>query len=94
MKRVVAVEPRERYRVWLRFEDGVEGEVDLAHLAGRGVFVAWDEPDQFESVTIDDTGALVWGDAIDLCPDALYLSLTHKRPEDLFPALRGVRADA
>jgi len=28
------------------------------------------------------------GEDIDLCPDALYLRLTGKTPEDLFPALK------
>jgi hypothetical protein len=35
-------------------------------------------------------GELGWGDQIDLCPDALYLKVTGKTPEDLFPALRHV----
>lgn len=26
------------YRIWIRYADGFEGEVDLSHLAGRGVF--------------------------------------------------------
>lgn len=26
--------PLQGYRVWLRFEDGVEGELSLAHLRG------------------------------------------------------------
>ena len=31
---------------------------------------------------------LVWGGQVDLCPDALYLKVTGKEPEDVFPALR------
>jgi hypothetical protein len=26
---------------WIRFEDGVEGGVDLSHPAGQGVFSVW-----------------------------------------------------
>jgi len=44
-------EPKGRYRVWLRFEDGLEGEVDLS---GRGVFEAWLEPGVFEQVFVDE----------------------------------------
>lgn len=29
-----------RYRIWLRYHDGTKGEVDLSHVAGRGVFAA------------------------------------------------------
>ncbi|MDE0269008.1 MAG: hypothetical protein OXI96_08240 [Acidimicrobiaceae bacterium] len=39
--RPVEVQAREPYRIWLCYSDGVEGEVDLSHLAGRGVFGAW-----------------------------------------------------
>jgi hypothetical protein len=26
------------HRIWIRYADGEEGEVDLSHLAGQGVF--------------------------------------------------------
>jgi len=71
------------YRLWLRYGEGVEGEVDLSDLAGRGVFAAWSDRSFFESVRIDESGALVWGDSLDLCPDALYLRLTGKSPEEV-----------
>ena len=32
------VEARDGYRIWLRYQDGTAGEVDLSHLAGKGVF--------------------------------------------------------
>ena len=48
MIRPTAVEPREGFRIWLRYSDGVSGELNLSHLAGRGVFAAWDEPGCFE----------------------------------------------
>ncbi len=41
MIRPTAVEARDDYRIWLRYSDGVDGEIDLAHLAGRGVFKSW-----------------------------------------------------
>ena len=80
--RPVAVEPREGYRIWLRYADGVEGEVDLSHAAGKGVFVAWLDRAFFEGVHIGPGRAISWSREIDLCPDALYLRLTGKSPED------------
>ena len=41
--RPMAVKPREGYRIWLRYSDGEEGEVDLSHLVGKGVFKVWDD---------------------------------------------------
>ena len=78
MIRPTAVEPRGEYRIRLRYSDGAEGEVDLSHLAGRGVFVAWNEPGCFEKVHVAPHGAIAWDDEIELCPDALYLQLTGK----------------
>jgi hypothetical protein len=37
---------------------------------------------------------LIWGEELDLCPDSLYLQVTGKTPEDIFPALRGEHAHA
>ena len=48
----------------------------------------------FHSVRLAAHGAIAWGSDIDLCPDAMYLRLTGKSPEDIFPSLRSVRADA
>ncbi len=45
MKEAVEVMPRAGYRVWLRYGNGVEGEVDLSDLAGRGVFKVSGESD-------------------------------------------------
>lgn len=48
----------------------------------------WEDPREFARVTIGSGGELVWNDQIDLDPDALYLTLTGKKPEDIFPKLR------
>ena len=88
MFKIVEVKVMQGYRLWLRYADGVEGEVNLSDLAGRGVFAAWNERRFFESVRIDESGALAWGDSLDLCPDALYLRLTGKTPADVFPKLK------
>lgn len=94
MFKLVGVRPLGGYRVWLRYADGTEGEVDLSDFAGRGVFKAWTDRRVFESVEIDESGALVWPGNIDLCPDALYLRLTGKKPEEVFPRLRATEVDA
>ena len=74
--RAIAVSPMDGYRIWLRYSDGVSGEVDLSDFAGRGVFSAWNDQSVFESVRLDEYGAVAWGDDIDLCADALYARLT------------------
>ena len=88
MRKVSKVKTLQGYRLGLEFDDGVSGTVDLSDLAGKGVFALWCDRRSFEQVQIGSSGELVWGDQIDLCPDALYLKVTGKKPEDLFPALR------
>lgn len=61
LDRIVAVEPRPNYHVWIRFEDGQEGEVSLAHLVGQGVFAVWEDEREFRKVYVDeDAGTIAW----------------------------------
>jgi hypothetical protein len=76
MKKVVSVKPIAPFQLWIRFDDGKEGKVDLSHLRGKGVFAAFDDPAFFESVRIDsESRSLAWGNHIDLCADSLYLKM-------------------
>lgn len=80
MHRVVTVEPLVGYKVKIRFSDGVEGEVDLSYLVGKGVFTAWDDPAQFARVSVNNqTHTLTWPGGIDICPDALYQDVITKK---------------
>ena len=90
--RVVSVEVRDGYKVELTFDDGTQGVIDLGDLVGRGVFDAWRDRAEFEKVEVGSVGELSWPCGVDLCADALYLRLTGKHPEEVFPALdRGKR---
>ena len=83
MIRPVAVEPREGFRIWIRYDDGASGVLDLSHLAGRGVFAAWNDRRCFEDVHIAPAGGIAWGSDLELCPDALYLQLTGTSVEPM-----------
>jgi hypothetical protein len=79
MARIAAAEARPGYRVWLRFADGAEGEVDLSYLVGRGVFERWNDPDEFAKVRVDpETETVCWPGDIDLDPDVLYAKATGR----------------
>ena len=88
MRRVSQVKVLPGYRLELKFDDGISGTVDLSENVGKGVFALWRDPLVFEQVRIGSSGELIWGEQVDLCPDALYLKVTVKQPEDMFPALR------
>jgi len=86
--RITHVKPHSGFRLQLHFDNGESGIVDLQEFVGRGVFTALEEPGIFEQVAATSEGAVVWPGEIDMCPDALYLRMTGKKPEELFPALR------
>ncbi len=86
--RPVQVEAREHYRLWVRYDNGVEGEIDLSQRAGRGMFKIWDSPGVFERVSISPNRAIRWTEEAELCPDAVYLEITGQDPEEIMPGLR------
>jgi len=88
MVKITKVTVLANYRLELAFDDGVRGVVDLSDLVGKGVFALWRDPDIFEKVQIGSFGELIWLDKIDLCPDSLYLKVTGKNLEEVFPSLR------
>ena len=78
---VVEVRPRGEYRLWLRFQDGVEGEVDLRPaLTFQGVFAPLREPGYFARVRVNpELGTICWPNDADWDPLVLY-SLVTGRP--------------
>jgi len=61
------------YVIWLRFQDGTTGEVDLlAELRGP-VFEPLRDPARFAEFRIDpDFHTLVWPNGADIAPEFLY----------------------
>ena len=94
MFKPMSVIPLPGHRLQITYSDGVAGEVDLSHLAGKGVFALWNDPCAFERVSIGEGGEIKWSDEVDICADALYLEITKKSPADIFPALRETPANA
>ena len=90
MPRAIAVQAQDNYMLWVQYDDGVAGRVDLSNLVGKGVFAAWTDRRIFEKVHIGPGGEIAWNDQIDMCPNAMYLKITGKRPKELFPALTQV----
>ena len=89
---VVEARPRGGYRVHLRFEDGVEGEIDLAELIRfEGVFAPLRDPARFAELRIHpELGTLCWLGGADLDPDVLYARISGKpirlAPEETRPS--------
>lgn len=88
MIRPISVSALPNYRIRVAFSDGTGGTVDLSHLAGQGVFKAWKDERFFAGVHLGPGRQIRWSEEIELCPDAVYLWLTGKTPEQLFPQLK------
>lgn len=94
MHPIIEAEARAGFSVWVKFGDGVEGSVDLSHLAGRGVFQVWSDRGLFEKVHPGPGGSLAWPGEVEIDPDQIYMSITGKAVEELFPRLIRQPVDA
>ncbi|MGH9459969.1 MAG: DUF2442 domain-containing protein [Vicinamibacteria bacterium] len=84
LKDVVEVRPLGGYRVHLRFEDGVEGDLDLGKMIEfKGIFAPLRDEKEFAKVRLHaELGTIVWPNGADLDPDVLYAAVAGE-PIDL-----------
>ena len=78
---VVSVRPLEGFRLHLRFEDGTEGDVDVAGIVREftGVFEPVQAADYFRTVRVDrGLGTIRWPNGADIAPETLFVSLSRK----------------
>src|SRR2546428_13146831 len=62
MHRVTECKASPDYKLWLKFDDGLEGCVFLGDLLEVGAFSAWRDADRFCRVAVDRKSAAVgWG---------------------------------
>ena len=69
---VVAVRPLGGARLWLRFDDGAEGEVDLGPELEGPVFEPLRDPAAFAEARVDpELRTVAWPNGADLAPEFL-----------------------
>lgn len=75
---VVSVTQTGTHQLLLRFDDGVQGELDLGKfLRFEGVFEPLRDPSYFAQVRVDeDAGTIVWPNGADLDPLVLHSRIT------------------
>ncbi len=67
---VLEAHPRGDHRVWIRFDDGVTGEVDLSGELDGEVFEPLRDPEYFARFIVDET--LLWPNGADFAPEFLH----------------------
>ena len=64
------------YVVWLKFNDGVEGEVDLADELEGEIFGPLKDINTFKSFKVESIlGTITWENGADLAPEFLYKNI-------------------
>ena len=83
LKDIVFVSPLDDHRLRIRYEDGVEGVIDLKTVISfRGVFAPLRDPSYFSQVRVDpELGTISWPNGADLDPDVLYGRLVPNSDE-------------
>lgn len=70
---VVEVRYVREYVVWLRFQDGTSGEVDIQPSFKGPVFEPLKDIEYFKKVRVDsEIGTIVWPNGADVAPETLY----------------------
>lgn len=92
LKDVIEVKPTGDYRLYLRFDDGCEGTVDISQLIQfHGVFAPLKSIQEFFTVFVNqETGTICWPNGADLDPDVLYAAITGEKI--VFPASIATKA--
>jgi hypothetical protein len=80
LKDIVEVKYIENYQIYLKFEDGKEGLIDISKsIKFQDIFAPLQNLDYFKTVQINpEWGTIYWDNGADLDPDVLYSIVTGK----------------
>ena len=71
--RLVEVSAKEPYKLWVQFDNGAEGIIDMMPWDGD-IPSAWETPKRWAAVRVEDSAA-VWGGWYDACPYSMWRQL-------------------
>jgi len=60
------------FTIWVKFEDGSQGEIDLASELWGPVFEPLKDPEIFRNFEVAEYGTVAWPNGADLAPEFLY----------------------
>lgn len=80
LKDIVSVQPLAGHRLRVRFDDGIEGVVDVAEMVEfTGVFEPLRDPVFFAQASVNtELGTVCWPNNSDLDSDVLYAKITRQ----------------
>ena len=79
LKDIISVQSIAPHQLHLRFEDGIEGTIDLTQIITfSGIFAPLQDPQYCATVKVNsELGTVVWENGADLDPDVLYAIVTQ-----------------
>jgi hypothetical protein len=79
MHTITECRAEDNYTLWLKFDDGLEGSVNLGDLVLTESYLAISDAETFSRVAIDPvSNAVTWSGGIKLDPEVLYRDLASK----------------
>ncbi|MBF0098586.1 MAG: DUF2442 domain-containing protein [Magnetococcales bacterium] len=73
MLHVTGVEYRGDYRLWLRFDNGISGQVELESELWGEMFAPLRDQGAFSDVRVDsELGTIAWANGADMAPEFLF----------------------
>ena len=88
--KITSVKALEKYKIFIQFNEGSEGILNLQDLAGKGVFKSWDVNNNFSKVFIsDESGAITWPDEIDIDTLNAYFTIKNISPDEYLKKEKG-----
>lgn len=77
LKDIITVNTLENYKLYLHFEDGVQGIVDVSQIIEfTGIFAPLEDKQYFDTVKVNpEWGTICWENGADLDPDVLYATV-------------------
>lgn len=71
-------EAKPGYKLFVEFEDGVSGLIDMSDKVGKGVFECWRDETNFSKVYVSKHGSIAWSDDLEIDTLNVYLKLTQQ----------------
>ncbi len=78
LPKVKSVTAVRNYLLHVVFTDNTEGDYDVSHLAGKGVFKSWDADNNFYKVFINpESGTISWPGELDIDTINVYCAINN-----------------
>jgi len=73
LNKLIKVEPKENFNLYVKYSDGVSGEIPCVDMLKKDEYSGIREWDSFKEVRIDsETNDITWQNNVSICKNAVY----------------------